>query len=80
MSNSVEKKLTKKDLLKVFIRWETGTEACNSYERLMSLGFCWSMVPIIKKLYDTKEERVAALNRHLVFSIPKIIGEHSFQA
>ena len=67
MSNSVEKKLTKKDLLKVFIRWETGTEACNSYERLMSLGFCWSMVPIIKKLYDTKEERVAALNRHLVF-------------
>lgn len=62
-----EKKLSKRDLMRVFLRWEQGTEACNSYERLMSLGFCWSMAPVIDKLYETKEERIAALNRHMLF-------------
>lgn len=62
-----EKKLTKKDLRRVFLRWESGTEACNSYERLMSLGFCWAIAPAIEKLYDKKEDRIAALNRHMLF-------------
>ena len=39
MTNAVqpEKRLTKKDLIKTFILWETVTETCLSYERLMSL-------------------------------------------
>lgn len=59
--------LTKKDLRHVFILWELVTEVCLSYERLMSLGFCMSMVPVINKLYKTKEERAEAMKRHLVF-------------
>ena len=54
-----KKKLTKSDLIKTFLLWETQTEVCLSYERLMSLGFCISMSPVINRLYDTKEERAA---------------------
>ncbi|MBC6370990.1 PTS system mannose/fructose/sorbose family transporter subunit IID [uncultured Lactobacillus sp.] len=62
-----KKKLTKRDLMRVFLLWETTSESCLSYERLMSLGFCHAMVPVINRLYDTKEERAEALKRHLVF-------------
>lgn len=63
-----EKKLTKQDLVRTFILWETMTECCLSYERLMSLGFCHSMVPVINRLYgDDKEKRIEALRRHLLF-------------
>ena len=63
-----EKKLTKQDLVRTFILWETMTECCLSYERLMSLGFCHSMVPVINRLYgDDKEKRIEALRRHMLF-------------
>ena len=63
-----EKKLTKQDLVRTFILWETMTECCLSYERLMSLGFCHSMVPVINRLYgDDKEKRTEALRRHMLF-------------
>ena len=62
-----EKKLTKSDLIKTFLLWETQTEVCLSYERLMSLGFCITMAPVIDRLYDTKEERAEAMKRHMVF-------------
>ena len=61
------KKLTRRDLIRCFLIWESTSETCLSYERLMSLGFCHAMTPVINRLYDTKEERVAALKRHLVF-------------
>ena len=38
MSERKEKKLTKSDLLRCFLIWETTSESCLSYERLMSLG------------------------------------------
>lgn len=64
----VARRLTKKDLIHCFVIWETTSESCLSYERLMSLGFCHAMTPIINRLYpDNKEERVKALKRHLVF-------------
>ena len=63
-----EKKLNKQDLVRTFILWETMTECCLSYERLMSLGFCHSMVPVINRLYgDDKEKRIEALRRHMLF-------------
>ncbi len=62
-----EKRLRRSDLLRCFLIWETTSESCLSYERLMSLGFCHAMTPIINRLYKTKEERAAALKRHMVF-------------
>lgn len=63
-----EKHLTKKDLIRTFVLWESTSESCISYERLMSLGFCHAMTPVINRLYgDDKEKRVSALRRHMLF-------------
>lgn len=62
------KELTKSDLMKSFMIWELTSEMCLSYERLMSLGFCHAMLPIVKKLYgDNKEEMASAMTRHMAF-------------
>lgn len=59
--------LTKKDITRSWIIWYIVTEMSNSFERLQSLAFCACMIPILKKLYKTKETLSAALKRHLVF-------------
>ena len=61
-----ERKLTKKDLTRVAIR-SLGMEWDWNYERQMNLAFCYSMLPVIKKLYPTKEEQTEAMQRHLEF-------------
>ncbi|HEY1296853.1 MAG TPA: PTS system mannose/fructose/sorbose family transporter subunit IID [Chloroflexota bacterium] len=38
-----------------------------NYERMQALGYCWSMLPIINKIYKNREERIAAIKRHLAF-------------
>lgn len=38
-----------------------------NYERMQALGYAWSMLPIIEKVYKTEEDQKAALRRHLVF-------------
>jgi PTS system mannose-specific IID component len=38
-----------------------------NYERMQNGGWCYAMIPAIKKLYSTKEEQSAALKRHLEF-------------
>lgn len=61
-----EKKITKGDLVNMFIR-SNFHEASLNFERMQALGFCFEMVPIIKRLYKTKEEKRSALKRHLEF-------------
>lgn len=38
-----------------------------NYERMQALGYLYSMMPVINAVYKTKEERIAAMKRHLVF-------------
>ena len=38
-----------------------------NYERQMNMAFCYSMLPVIKKLYPNKDDQVAAMQRHLEF-------------
>lgn len=59
------KKLTKSDLTSMFIRSNFHQGSWN-YERMQALGYCFAMVPIIKRLYDG-EDRKLALKRHLEF-------------
>lgn len=59
------KKLTKSDLNSMFIRSNFHQGSWN-YERMQALGYCFAMVPIIKRLY-TGDERKEALKRHLEF-------------
>ncbi|UQS82436.1 PTS system mannose/fructose/sorbose family transporter subunit IID [Bombilactobacillus folatiphilus] len=63
-----EKKLTltKKDRLAVWWR-STFLQGSWNYERMQNGGFAYSLVPALKKLYHTKEDRGAALKRHLEF-------------
>lgn len=68
MENMNENKIiTKKELRKSWFIWYLGAEVSNSYERLQSLIFCASMIPVLKKLYTTKETLSEALKRHLSF-------------
>ncbi len=58
--------LTKKDRLSVALR-STFLQGSWNYERMQNGGWCYSMIPAIKKLYTNKEDQVAALKRHLEF-------------
>lgn len=73
--NSNEKKLTKMDLINMFMRSNL-QQASFNFERIHGLGFCFDMVPAIKRLYSTKEERIKALKSHLVFFnvTPGLVG------
>ena len=58
--------LSKKERLAVAWR-STFLQGSWNYERMQNGGWAYSMIPAIKKLYTTKEERSAALKRHLEF-------------
>ena len=58
--------LTKKDRLSVAWRHQFLQGSWN-YERMQNGGWCYSIIPAIKKLYPEKEEQIAALKRHLEF-------------
>lgn len=64
----MEKKvtLTKADRLAVAIRHQILQGSWN-YERMQNGGWCYSLIPAIKKLYPAQEDRIAALKRHLEF-------------
>jgi len=64
----MEKKiqLTKKDRLSVAWR-STFLQGSWNYERMQNGGWAYAMIPAIKKLYQTQEDRAAALKRHLEF-------------
>ncbi len=59
-------KLSKSDRMAVAWRHQFLQGSWN-YERMQNGGWCYSMIPAIKKLYTTKEEQSAALERHLEF-------------
>ena len=59
-------KVDKKTRFKVAARSQFLQGSWN-YERMQNGGFAFSMIPAIKKLYKTDEERKAALKRHMEF-------------
>ena len=60
------KSLTKKDRMSVAWRHQFLQGSWN-YERMQNGGWCYSMIPAIKKLYTNKEDQIAALKRHMEF-------------
>lgn len=59
-------KLTKKDRLHVWWRSQF-LQASWNFERMQNVGWAYAMIPALKKLYTTKEDRALALKRHLEF-------------
>ncbi len=59
-------KVTRKELRSVFWRSFTTSHSWN-YERQQHIAFCYSMIPVINKLYKNKQDRIEAYKRHLEF-------------
>ena len=59
-------KLSKKDRMSVAWRHQFLQGSWN-YERMQNGGWCYSIIPAIKKLYPNEEDRIAALKRHMEF-------------
>ncbi|WP_113625902.1 PTS mannose transporter subunit IID [Pectobacterium peruviense] len=67
VENKNVKKLTDSDIRAVFIRSNLFQGSWN-FERMQALGFCFSMAPVIRRLYpENSEERKQAIKRHLEF-------------
>lgn len=58
--------LTKKDRMDVCWRHQFLQGSWN-YERMQNGGWCYAMIPAIKRLYSTKDDQAAALKRHMEF-------------
>lgn len=59
-------KLSKHDRFSVAWRHQFLQGSWN-YERMQNGGWCYSMIPAIKRLYSSKDDQAAALKRHLEF-------------
>ncbi|WP_158734562.1 PTS system mannose/fructose/sorbose family transporter subunit IID [Alteribacillus sp. YIM 98480] len=61
-----KQQITKKDLRKVF--WRSFTlQGSFTYERMQALGYLYSLIPILMKIYPKKRDRAEAYQRHLAF-------------
>ena len=60
-------KITEKDVKNSWLLYYLVAEMGISYERLQALGFTVSLLPILRKLYKTKNDLKDAIKRHLVF-------------
>lgn len=58
--------LSKRDRISVWWR-STFIQGSWNYERMQNGGWAYSLIPALKKLYTTKEDRAAAMTRHLEF-------------
>lgn len=67
MTEKVEKKVTRGDLMRAFV-YENFQQASFNFERMHGLAFCVDMIPAIKRLYaDDRQEAIEALRRHNQF-------------
>jgi mannose/fructose/N-acetylgalactosamine-specific phosphotransferase system component IID len=80
---TVSKKLTRADLMKAFWRYVFLFQCGWNYERMQSVGYCYTMIPILKKTRPDPEEFKEAFitnlnffNTNPVVGAPLIIGAH----
>ncbi len=63
----MEKKLSKKTLLKSFHNWYYGHLTCFSQEHMQTFGYLCSMLPLVEELYEDEEEKAKAMNTYTAF-------------
>lgn len=59
------KTISKKTLNKAFRNWFFWNGCSQQAESMLGVAFAHSIAPVIEELYDTPEERAAALKRHI---------------
>lgn len=65
---SGQRHLSKRALRKSWLIWQSWGQICYNYERMMGLGFCHCMAPVLEELYGDDREAIAAgLKRHLAY-------------
>ena len=69
-----QKKITQGDLVSMFLRSNL-QQASFNFERIHGLGFCYDMIPAIKRLYPLKADQVAALNAAHSSARPDAAGD-----
>ena len=60
-----EKKINEKTLKKSFFNWFFFNGCSQQAESMLGMAFGQAMAPVIEELYDSKEDRAAALKRHV---------------
>lgn len=60
-----EKKISDKTLKKSFFNWFFFNGCSQQAESMLGMAFGQTMAPVVEELYDTKEDRAAALTRHI---------------
>lgn len=67
MQSVGEHLLTPRDVRAAWLRWFLFAQCSYSWERLQGTGFVMAMIPVIRRLWRTAEQRAGALQRHLYF-------------
>lgn len=65
-TGSLQGEIGKKELTSIFLR-SLSLEYSWNYERQQNMGYCFAMLPAIKKIYKKKEDQIAAAKRHMEF-------------
>lgn len=60
-------KLDDKTINKVFRRWLFATQTAWNYEKMQGLGYCYAMLPALRKIYKDEDELNEAVKNHLQF-------------
>ncbi len=69
------KKISEKTLKKSFYNWFFWNGCSQQAESMLGMAFGQSMAPVIDELYDTKEEKAEALERHItLFNTESQVG------
>lgn len=58
--------IDKKTLRSVFWR-SFALQGAFNYERMQNIGYAYAMIPVLRKLYTSEQQRAEALQRHLTF-------------
>lgn len=61
----MSRRLSKKTLEKSFWTWFFWNGCSQQAESMLGIGFGQAIAPVVEELYDTKEERAEALQRHV---------------
>ncbi len=63
----MEKKLSKKALLKSFHNWYYGHLTCFSQEHMQTFGYLCAMLPLVEELYTDEDAKAEAMNTYTAF-------------
>lgn len=63
----MEKKISKKTLMKSFHHWYYGNLTCFTQEHMQTFGYLAAMLPIVEELYSSKEDQQRSMNTYTAF-------------